>query len=96
MLQEKKETISESMGISDEWFDETSDLAGHIIMSSDKVSEVLEKIIVDIRLNEFGTDHDISDYEKKLILAGYVVGSAIQRANHDTKTLIKALRNLKD
>jgi hypothetical protein len=42
----------------------------------DTISEALEAVAEDLRNDELGeVDFDVSDYEKKLILAGFIMGS---------------------
>ena len=70
------ETISQGLGIPNSWFE---DKAGRIIQiwkEHEKVSKALESLAQEIKDEEFETDISVTDYEKKLILAGYVIGHA--------------------
>lgn len=73
---EDGETISQGLGIPNSWFE---DKAGRIIQiwkEHEKVSKALESLAQEIKDEEFETDIPVTDYEKKLILAGYVIGHA--------------------
>ena len=74
--EDNRETISQGMGIDNSWFEEKADRVVQIWKEHDKVSEALEQLAQEIKDEEFETQISITDYEKKLILAGYVIGQA--------------------
>lgn len=74
--EDNRETISQGMGIDNSWFEEKADRVVQIWKEHDKVSEALEHLAQEIKDEEFETQISITDYEKKLILAGYVIGQA--------------------
>lgn len=70
------ETISQGLGIPNSWFEDKAGRVIEIWKEHDKVSEALEHLAQEIKDEEFETQIPVTDYEKKLILAGYVIGHA--------------------
>ena len=70
------ETISQGLGIPNSWFEDKAGRVVEIWKDHDKVSEALEQLAQEIKDEEFETQIPVTDYEKKLILAGYVIGHA--------------------
>lgn len=92
-----KETVSEAMGIKNEWFDKTRKASIEIWNETDKVSDALIQIAEHIKDEEFDTDIKLSDYEKKLILAGYTIGAeSISNQLSDRGGIIELLKKLKE
>lgn len=74
-----KQTINEALGIHNDWQVLTDARIENLIDEVDTVSEVIMSELLTINQQEFGDirDHEFSIYEKKLILAGYLLGQAI-------------------
>jgi hypothetical protein len=86
-----KETITQGLGIPDSWFDQKVDDIIRIWKNNEKVSEALEEMTQFIKDEEFGTEIAPTEYEKKLILAGYVCGQAASHANQETEKKMEML-----
>lgn len=91
--EDNRETISQGMGIDNSWFEEKADRVVQIWKEHDKVSEALEHLAQEIKDEEFETQISITDYEKKLILAGYVIGQAASII-HAEEELLRISRRL--
>lgn len=74
--EDDNETISQGLGIPNSWFEDKAGRVVEIWKEHDKVSEALEHLAQEIKDEEFETQIQVTDYEKKLILAGYVIGHA--------------------
>lgn len=71
----KKGTISECMGLTDHDWDSTQELAQSIMKKEELISDALLKSANEIKSDEFGKgDWGISPFEKKLLVAAYVIG----------------------
>lgn len=73
---DSNETISQGLGIPNSWFEDKAGRVVEIWKEHDKVSEALEHLAQEIKDEEFETEIPVTDYERKLILAGYVIGHA--------------------
>ena len=91
---DNKETITQGLGIEDSWFDSKVDSIVKIWKEEEKVSAALEAVAQEIKDDEFGTGIELSAYEKKLILAGYVAGQAAIMAENHAKEKLKRLEML--
>ena len=91
--EDNRETISQGVGIDNSWFEEKADRVVQIWKEHDKVSEALEHLAQEIKDEEFETQISITDYEKKLILAGYVIGQAASII-HAEEELLRISRRL--
>jgi len=73
----EKETISDALGLSAEWRDNTVDAVESCISEVEKLSDVMETIAIVVKEDEFGepgrTGYELTAYEKKLIYAGYMI-----------------------
>lgn len=83
MEQDKNETITKGLGIEDSWFDSKAEDIARIWKKNEKISEALEELAQEIKDEEFGTGIAPTEYEKKLILAGYVCGQAAAQADQE-------------
>lgn len=90
---ESNETISQGLGIPNSWFEDKAGRVVEIWKEHDKVSEALEHLAQEIKDEEFETDVLVTDYEKKLILAGYVIGhaSSVIQAQESMEKLIRGM-----
>lgn len=73
----EKETISDALGLSAEWRDNTVDAVESCLGEVEKLSDVMETIAIVVKEDEFGDPgskgYDLTAYEKKLIYAGYMI-----------------------
>ena len=70
----KKGTISECLGITEQDWDVTEALAESMMKKEDLISEALLKSATDIKSEEFGEEFEISRFEKRLLVAAYIIG----------------------
>ena len=76
-------SITQALGVNDKWFENTNKVVIDLFnnSSSDLISDVLLDSAKDVREGCFGeVGNELSDYEKKLLLTGYLVG--IKTAEH--------------
>ena len=77
-----EKSITQAMGVNDKWFEDTNKVVIDLFKSSesDLVSDVLLDSAKDVREDCFGeVTNELSDYEKKLLLTGYLVGLTMAR-----------------
>lgn len=91
--EDDNETISQGLGISNSWFEDKAGRVIEIWKEHDKVSEALEHLAQEIKDEEFETQISVTDYEKKLILAGYVIGhaSSVIQSQESMERLIRGM-----
>jgi hypothetical protein len=72
---DKTKKINEVLGISEEWTQATEDRLSVKVEENTYVTDVFLSEIADVRDSEFGKgiNSSISTYEKKLMLAGYLL-----------------------
>jgi TPP-dependent 2-oxoacid decarboxylase len=74
-MSEKNQTITGGLGLNEGYFDEAKDLVLKKLKDLDTISDALESVAEVVRDEELGeTNFRVSDYEKKLILCGFVMG----------------------
>ena len=88
---ENQATITQGLGIEDAWFDRKVDEVIKIWKKNTLVSEALEEISQGIKDEEFETQIPVTEYEKKLILIGYMVGQASSIMENDPEERLKSL-----
>jgi len=94
-------TITEGLGIQQGWFEELEQIAKRAIDELDEVSGILTTVGKEIREEDLGyNEGELSVYEKKLLMAGYTIGSMAQankvRELMMLRDLHSLLRQLKD
>ena len=72
-------TLSEALDLTEDQFDNLGEIAKDSVMSSDLKTEVLLKAGVKVKLDTFFSEAPVEEYEKKLLLAGMMIGEAITR-----------------
>ena len=88
------ETISSALGIKDEWFELTSQSIRSGYTTHDEMYTLMLEQLSEVRENEFGeVSAKFSDYEKKLILSGYILG--VERIRLTDNPVSSALDELK-
>lgn len=74
-MSKNNETITGGLGIREEYFETASNRAKKKLQDLDTISEALEAVAEEIRDEEFGESNlRVSDYEKKLVLSGFIMG----------------------
>ena len=75
-MSKNTETVTGGLGLEESYFEEAKELVLGKLKALDTISGALEAVAEDLRNEELGeVDFDVSDYEKKLILAGFIMGS---------------------
>lgn len=98
-----KETITEALGLDEKWLEEFTPKATDYWNQNDRISDALQEIASDIKDEEFGCNIQLSSYEKKLILAGFILGRETASAEISKKInsvsglmgLLGAIREIK-
>lgn len=67
---EKKDSISDALGISEEWRDSNGEALMSNLQSNDTISDAITEQIKGLKKKEFDVDQDATDYEKKLMWSG--------------------------
>lgn len=67
-------TITEGLGIEDSFFESAKEHVRKEWLGTDTVSDSLISIANFVQVDEFGCKTQLSDYEKKLMLAGFFAG----------------------
>ena len=70
-------TLSEALGFTEDQFDNLREIAKDSVMSSDLKTDALIKAGVKVKLDTFFSEAPLEEYEKKLLLAGMMIGEAI-------------------
>jgi len=71
-----KSTISGGLGISEEFFTEAQKIVSSNYKKYDTISDALEAIGEEVRIEALGECNEaLSDYERKLLLAGFLGGA---------------------
>jgi hypothetical protein len=71
----KEDSITGGLGLDEGYFDKLREIAKKRFSDNNTISDALEAIAEDVRDESLGeTNYRVSEYEKKLILAGYITG----------------------
>lgn len=74
-MSKKDQTITGGLGLEDGYFEQAKDKVLKKLKDLDTISDALEAVAEEVRDDEFGESNiRVSDYEKKLILSGFVMG----------------------
>ena len=74
-MSEKNQTITGGLGLESGYFEQAANLVKKKLADLDTISDALESVAEVVRDEELGeTNFRVSDYEKKLILCGFVMG----------------------
>jgi len=92
----EKESVNGALGISDTWKDTTISFIIDEIEKSDKVTEVVASILLDIKEEEFGEgNYELTTYEKKLLFAGMLLEKSLTSLAKKAKGMESLLAMLK-
>ncbi len=85
-MPKKNQTITEGLGIREDYFKVAQERVIKKLKDLDTVSDMLESVAEEIRDEELGeTNLRVSDYEKKLILSGFIMGCVRSEAEMSHK-----------
>ena len=85
-MSKENETITGGLGIKEEYFDIAKDRVLKKLKDLDTVSDALESVAEEVRDEEFGdSNFRVSEYEKKLILSGFIMGCVRSEAHMSQK-----------
>jgi hypothetical protein len=74
-MSEKTQTVTEGLGLEEAFFEAAKEIVVGKLKEYDTISEALEAAAEDVRDEELGeSNFRVSDYEKKLILSGFIMG----------------------
>lgn len=80
-MSEKKQTVYEGLGISEDWDAINERKLKNDLTDTDTVSDAMESAIRRIRESEFGeSSNEVSEYEKKIIYSGWMMHSIMSEA----------------
>ena len=89
-------SITEALGIQEGWFEEMKQIAESAIEELDEVSGILDRVGKEIREEDLGySEGELSVYEKKLLMAGYTIGSMAQSNKARELTMLRDLHSLR-
>ncbi len=93
-MSEKKDTISEALGITPDWEKENCDKLTETLIAEKYISDGILNHIINLKTDEFGKgDYEVSSYEKKLIWTGMEIAK-ILIANSQAKMIESGLASL--
>ena len=72
-------TLSEALDLTEDQFDNLVETAKDSVMSSDLKTDALIKAGVKVKLDTFFSEAPLEEYEKKLLLAGMMIGEALAK-----------------
>lgn len=75
----KEKSITDNLGIDPAWVEKSLKLIEEDVKSTDTVSSSMLKVITRLKDEEFGGEFPATDFEKKLIYAGYVIYSKTRK-----------------
>jgi hypothetical protein len=85
-MSEKNQTITGGLGIREGYFEVAQERVVKKLKDLDTISDALEAVAEEIRDEEFGESNlRVSDYEKKLILSGFIMGCVRSEAQMSQK-----------
>jgi len=85
-MSKENETITEGLGIKEEYFDIAKERVLKKLKDLDTISDALESVAEEVRDEEFGdSNFRVSGYEKKLILSGFIMGCVRAEAHMSQK-----------
>ena len=82
-------TLSEAFGFTEDQFDNLVETAKDSVMSSDLKTEALRKAGAKVKLDTFFSEAPLEEYEKKLLLAGMMIGEALVKIEMMNKSMMQ-------
>jgi hypothetical protein len=94
---DKQQTLPEALQLSQEWYDETAKRIEETFgETTEKISDFMEIEANNIREEEFGeVNVNITKYERKLVLIGYLIGLQRGKAADPMSSFIEFLLKTK-
>ena len=94
-MSEKTQTITGGLGLNEDFFKEAEGIVKQNLERYDTISDALAATAAEVRDGELGeVDMKITAYERKLVLAGFVMGCF--RANAEARHKFEMLKMLED
>lgn len=96
-MSEKNQTVTGGLGLKDDFFKEAEGIVKENLEKYDTISDALAATAAEVRDGELGeVNMKITAYEKKLVLAGFVMGCVRATAEAQQKLMmIKMLEDMK-
>jgi hypothetical protein len=92
-MSEKTQTITGGLGLNEDFFKEAEGIVKENLERYDTISEALAATAAEVRDGELGeVDMKITAYERKLVLAGFVMGCV--RANAEAQHKLEMIKML--
>jgi|688.fasta_scaffold217031_4 hypothetical protein len=89
MAENKDITITEGLGITDESFETSLSIASNSINSNNLISDAMIETALNVREGELGEcNTNLSNYEKKLVLTGFLLG--LKKIERDHEMMMKS------
>lgn len=89
MAENKDITITEGLGITDEYFETSLSIASNSINSNNLISDAMIETALNVREGELGEcNTNLSNYEKKLVLTGFLLG--LKKIERDHEMMMKS------
>lgn len=94
-MSEKNQTVTGGLGLKEDFFKEAEGIVKENLEKYDTISDALAATAAEVRDGELGeVDIKITAYEKKLVLAGFVMGCV--RANAEAQQKFMMIKMLED
>lgn len=88
MEENKNITISEGLGVTEEFFEMALDIAANSINTNNLLSDAIMETALSVREEDLGEcNTDLSSYEKKLVLTGFILG--LKKIERDQEMIMK-------
>ena len=83
-------TIAEVLGLTEDWSDLQEVRVQKAMMKQDGFAEAMVELIQQIQEKDFGNTTEVSDYERKVIYSGWLMGVEVaqQRAKMEVMRLL--------
>jgi hypothetical protein len=94
-MSEKTQTVTGGLGLNEDFFKEAEGIVKENLEKYDTISDALAATAAEVRDGELGeVDMKITAYEKKLVLAGFVMGCV--RASAEARHKLEMLKMLEE
>jgi hypothetical protein len=92
-MSNSKETIAEGLGILEVWADEMHDSITTMFENNDRVSDLILSVGKFVQEESFGeVTAPLSEYEKKLIYAGYIIANKLSKTKLQSAAIEMAMK----
>lgn len=89
-------TLSEGLELTEDQFNDLAEMVKESVMSSDLKTDALIKAGEKVKLDTFFSEAPLEEYEKKLLLAGMMIGESLTKMEMMSKTITQMFGGLGD